>query len=66
MVLSGKELLNKLAVFPEEFQFHVNAQWRITIKGGERHAEAISEEDLDRIARSKEYSMEMAQKITGT
>ena len=66
MVLSGPEILAKLALFPERFIFHVNAQWRISIKGGERYPEELSEEELDKIAASAEYSMEVAHRIGGT
>ena len=66
MVLSGDELLHKLAVFPENFMFHVNAHWRATIKGGERHPEPMSDAILERVARDKEFSMETAQRISGS
>ena len=65
MVLAGSDLLNKLSIFPERFQFHVNSRWRISIKGGERHPEPISDNDLERIANDAEFSMEMAKKIAG-
>ena len=65
MVISSDDMLEKLALFPERFQFHVNPQWRISIKGGERRAEPMSEEILARVGQNAEFSMEMAQKITG-
>ena len=66
MVLESEDMLQKLSLFPEEFMFHVNAHWRITIKGGERHPEPMSAATLARVARDAEYSMEMARTITGT
>ena len=65
MVVAGDDLLNKISVFPEEFCFHVNAFWRITIKGGERNAEPLSESELAQIESSAAYSQEMARKISG-
>ena len=65
MVISGQHFLEKLSLFPENFCFHVNANWRITIKGGERHPEPITEAELARVARDADYSMEMTAKIGG-
>ena len=60
MVISGPELLAKLSIFPENFIFHINQFWRITIKGGNRSAEDLPEREVQRLRDSSEYSIEQA------
>ena len=63
MVISGPDLLARLAIFPENFIFHVNQFWRITIKGGKRNVPDLDDKEVQRLRDNSVYSIEQAQLI---
>ena len=63
LILGGPQFLEKMSYFPEEYVFHINAHWRFTIRGGPRKTHSVSSEDIERIARDRNYSREFAKSI---
>ena len=66
LVVGGEPFLEKLARYPEKYVFHINSYWRFTIRGGTRNPMPISDDDLDHVARSMDFSRELSETISPT
>ena len=62
LIISG-DILKKFALLPENFIFHVNAHWKITIKGGDRTVDPLTE--VEDLARDAELSFSKAKDFLG-
>ena len=63
VVVGGDDFMKKLEAIPEGFVFHMNSNWKFTIRGGKRSGN-MTKEELDMAAASAAISEEMSAKIT--
>ena len=63
LIIGGPHFLEKLSFYPEEFVFHINRQWKFTVRGGPRKPHTVTQQELDRAANDLKYSRELSKQI---
>ena len=63
VVIGGRDIMDKIHPFPENFIFHLTDRWKITIKGGRRVGDELSPDDLDLVRGSASFSRSFSEKL---
>ena len=63
LIIGGPFFLERLSYYPEEFVFHINRQWKFTVRGGPRKPHTITQEELEIAAMDLRYSRNLSKKI---